>query len=206
MPVTTMVGRSQSPRNAPRGPAAKRRGGARADRDGDMAMDITVKGRGRIGKSSTPAPASRDLTSRMSRGGAKSGILSTNARGAILRQAASGDVSMKEGRASAPRGGLVELKVTGWEKSKASSDADGGVSSLMKWMEKKASHRLGSRTREVKIKKVCRRQHLTDRRYIRSAIVRSQSQNDDRDSNFWGSACLTAGRRFMPISRILTQV
>ena len=69
---------------------------------------------------------------------------------------------MKEARGSAPRGGLVELKVTGWEKSKASSNADGGVSSLIKWLEKKASNRLGSRARQVKIKKVCCRQHLAD--------------------------------------------
>jgi nuclear RNA export factor len=123
-------------------------------------MDIAVKGRGRIGKS-TPPPNARDSTSRGGRGG-RAGILSANARSAILRQAASSDVPMKETRTTAPRGGLVDIKVTGWEKSKASSDADGGISSLIKWMEKKASHRLGSRTREVKIKKVCCRQHSDD--------------------------------------------
>ena len=160
-----MAARTQSPRNAPRGPAANRRGGlsgARPDRDGDLKMDIAIKGRGRIGKSTPPPSASRDLTSRVSRGGAKASILSGNARGAILRQAASGDVSMRESRSTAPRGGLIELKVTGWEKSKASSDADGGVSSLIKWMEKKASTRLGSRARPVKIKKVCCRQRPVD--------------------------------------------
>jgi nuclear RNA export factor len=123
-------------------------------------MDIAVKGRGGIGKS-TPSPNNRDLPSRGGRGG-RAGILSDKARSAILRKAAAGDVSMKEARPTAPRGGLVDLKITGWENSKASSDADGGVSSLIKWMEKKASHRLGSRTRDVKIKKVCYRQHLDD--------------------------------------------
>lgn len=122
-------------------------------------MDVAVKGRGRIGKSAASASSSRDLTSRVSRGDAKGGILSGTARSAILRQAASGDVSMRESR-SAPRGGLVELQITGWEKSKASSDKDGGVSSLIRWMEKKSSHRLGSRTRDVRIKKVCCRQRF----------------------------------------------
>lgn len=62
---------------------------------------------------------------------------------------------MKESRAPVSRG-LQELKVTGWNKSKASGNPDGGVSSLVSWLEKKASNRLGSRVRTVKIKKVCR--------------------------------------------------
>ena len=154
MAPSSISARSQSPLNAPRGPAARRKAGARADRDGDLKMDVGVKGRGRIGKP-LPAAGSSDLTSRISRSQGRAGILSGTARGAILRQAASGGVSAREERSSVSRGGLVELKVTGWEKSKASSDADGGVSSLIKWLEKKASHRLGSRTRDVKVKKVC---------------------------------------------------
>lgn len=130
-------------------------------------MDIAVKGRGRIGKATPPPGPSRDLSTRISRGGARGGLLSDKSRSAIARHVASNDVAMKGAPPSAPRGGLVELKITGWEKSKASADADGGVSSLIKWMEKKASHRLGSRTREVKIKKVCRRhQHPADRRTL----------------------------------------
>lgn len=144
-----------------------RRGGARATREADVTMNFAVKDRGRVGKSTTPTPASRDLISRISRDGtAKGTVLSGTARSAILRQAASSDVSMKEARLNAPRSGLVELKVTGWEKSKASSNADGGTSSLVKWLEKKASNRLGSRARQVKVKKVCRRQHLADRRAL----------------------------------------
>ena len=163
IPEGAMATRTQSPRNAPRGPAANRRGRGgirKGDRDGDLTMDISVKGRGRIGKA-TPPPNSRDITSRGGRGG-RAGILSEQARSAILRKAAAGDVSMKEPRPTAPKGGLVDLNITGWENSKASSDADGGVSSLIKWMEKKASHRLGSRTREVRIKKVCFSRHLQD--------------------------------------------
>ena len=165
-----MTARSESPRNAPRGPASQRRRGGRTDKDGDLTMGAGAKDRGRIGKSAPPASASGsrgDRASRPARGGRapRGSLLSGTARSAILRKAASGDVSMKEGRASGPRGGLVELKVTGWDKSKiATTAADSGVSSLIKWMEKKASNRLGSRTREVKIKKVCRRQRSADRR------------------------------------------
>ena len=163
-----MVASSQSPRNAPRGPAAQRRRGARADRDGDLNMGVAIKGRGRVGKAppTGPAGSSRgDPTSRASRGGARRGLLSGTARGAILRQAASGDVSMKEGRVGTSRGGLVQLEVTGWEKNKNTSAADGGVSNLISWMERKASNRLGSR-RSVKVKKVCCRQHLAIRRTL----------------------------------------
>jgi len=157
-----MVARHNAPRAAPRGPAAARRAGARADRDGDVSMGVSTKGRGAISKSTAPPTGPRrDLTAR----GGKSGILGATAQREILRKAGAGDVSMKEARTSAARGGLVELKVTGWTKSKASGDQDGGVSSLIKWLEKKASTKLGSRGRTVKIRKVCRRQYA-DRRTL----------------------------------------
>lgn len=137
----------------------------RADKDGDLTMDIAVKGRGRIGKAPPTGP-SRDLSSRVGRSDARSSVLSKTAQSAILRRAAAGDIAMKEHKSAAPRGGLVELKITGWEKSKASATAaDGGVSSLIKWLERKATHRLGSRARDVKVKKVCCRQRLADRNH-----------------------------------------
>lgn len=119
-------------------------------------MGVSIKGRGAVSKTATPPTGPRkDGASRPARGG----IISATAQRAILRQAGASDISMKEARVSGARGGLVELKVTGWEKSKASGDADRGVSSLIKWLEKKASTKLGSRVRSVKIKKVCCRQH-----------------------------------------------
>lgn len=155
MPSTNMAGRNSSSRPPPRGPASMRRGGTRTDRDGDLSMGIAVKGRGGISKSSAPARPNKDLTAKSS----KPGILSASAQRQILRQAGTRDVSMKEVRASPARGGQVELRITGWTKSKASSGADGGVSSLIKWLEKKASTKLGSRGRSVKVQKVCRSQH-----------------------------------------------
>jgi nuclear RNA export factor len=152
-----MVARAaRAAKNAPRGPAATRRDRTKADRDGDLAMDGPVKGRGgRVGKSSGPAKnARKDLTA----GKGKGGILSAANQRAILKHAGTGDVAMK-GSKSVPSRGLTELKVSNWNKSKASTNPDGGVSSLITWLEKKASNRLSSRVRTVKIKKVCRRHH-----------------------------------------------
>lgn len=122
-------------------------------------MGASVKGRAGVGKAPPLTGPRKDANGLVTR----SGILGANAQREILRQASgTRDVSMKEGRLSAARGGLVELKVTGWQKSKASDSADGGLSALIKWLEKKASSKLGSKARNVKIKKVCLRQH-TDR-------------------------------------------
>jgi hypothetical protein len=136
-----MVARpARGSKNAPRGPAATRRDRTKADRDGDLAMDGPVRGRGgRVGKSSGSGSARKDLTG----GKGKGGILSTANQRAILKHAGAGDVAMK-GSKSVPSRGLAELKV---------------VSSLITWLEKKASNRLSSRVRTVKIKKVCRRHH-----------------------------------------------
>lgn len=149
-----MVARgNRASKNSARGPAATRRDRTKADRDGDLSMDGPVKGRGgRVGKSSGGPNARKDLTA----GKAKGGILSAANQRAILKHAGAGDVAMK---GPAPSRGLTELKVTGWNKSKASTNPDGGVSSLITWLEKKASNRLSSRVRTVKIKKVCRRHH-----------------------------------------------
>lgn len=151
-PLLNMVARHNAPRAAPRGPAA-RRAAARADKDGDVSMGVSIKGRGGISKSTAPTGPKRDLTARAG----KAGILSSTAQREILRKAGAGDVSMKEPKATGARGGLVELKVTGWQKSKASGNSDGGISSLTQWLEKKASTKLGSKSRAVKIRKVrCR--------------------------------------------------
>ena len=53
-------------------------------------------------------------------------------------------------------GSLVELKVTNWEKNKAASTSnDGGLESLIQWLEKKGTAKLKNRSRQLKIKKVC---------------------------------------------------
>ena len=151
------MARTQNPRGAGRGSSNPRRGGVRPDRDGDLKMDTASRRRGgRIAKPTPPGERNKDLTSRIApKGGAKTSILSGTARSAILRQVAAGDIAMKGVQSRIPRRSLEELRITGWVHSKASADTDGGINSLIKWLEKKASHRLGSRAREVKIKKVC---------------------------------------------------
>ena len=167
-----MVARgNRASKNASRGPAATRRDRTKADRDGDLAMDGPIKGRGgRVGKSSGSANPRKDLTA----GKGKGGILSAANQRAILKHAGAGDVAMK-GPKNAPSRGLAELKVTGWNKSKASTNPDGGVSSLITWLEKKASNRLSSRVRTVKIKKVCRRHHSHCYSGFRSTPLQSVS-------------------------------
>lgn len=131
-----------------------RRGGARADarksdRDGDVSMGsaavTTLKNRDRVGKSKPAPRGGRRINGR-------GDLMSSGAQRAIIRRAAEGDIPMKDTRNV--RGGLVELHITGWEKSKAAENKDGGVSSLIKWLEKKGSMRLGSRGKEIRIKKV----------------------------------------------------
>ena len=140
-------------KKASQGAAGARRERTKADRDGDLSMDGPVKGRGgRVGKSSGSGNSRKDLTA----GKSKGGILSAASQRAILQHAGAGDVAMKGSRPSAPSRGLTELKITNWTKNKASSSDDGGVSSLKSWLEKKASNRLSSRARTVKIKKVRR--------------------------------------------------
>ena len=126
-------------------------------------MGVSVKGQGRVGKGAAPPSGPRkDLMSRTARGG----ILSATAQRAILRQAGTSDPSMKNARVAGARNGPVDLKVTGWQKSKVSDAADGGVSSLIRWLEKKASTRLGSKARSVKIRKVRRRQTANHRGFF----------------------------------------
>lgn len=169
-PRAIMAVGTNPPRSAPRGPAASRRRAAgRTDRDGDLKMDVTGKGRaarGGISKSTPPPAKGGDLLSRSSgRSGTKASLASGSARSAILRRAAaSGDISMNDTRSPAGSrvGSLAELKITGWKNSKAADSADGGVSALVSWIEKKASNRLGSRARAVKVKKVCYHQHSAD--------------------------------------------
>ena len=88
-----MVARgNRASKNASRGPAATRRDRTKADRDGDLAMDGPIKGRGgRVGKSSGSANPRKDLTA----GKGKGGILSAANQRAILKHAGAGDVAMK---------------------------------------------------------------------------------------------------------------
>lgn len=148
-----MVSRN-APRHAPKGPSAAR-DRLRRDKDGDLVMGVATKGKGGIGKT---AGKGKDLTARI---GGKKSSLAPSAQKEIMKHIGAGEVTMRESRTAAPRG-LAELKVGNWRKSKASTNADGGLSSLISWLEKKASNKLGSRVRNVKVKKVCCYQRIAN--------------------------------------------
>lgn len=157
----------------------ERKSGSRPDKMGDITMGSTPsstrpRGAGGIGKSSTkPSVPAK-----------KKDLLNPSNRRAILQHAAGSDVAMK-GAERQPQG-LVQLKVTGWTGSKASSSSgDRGASALITWLERKASNRIGVKGKSVKIKKVCCRKHADYRCDNRSALVSSQIQNDDQRLPHW---------------------
>jgi len=126
-------------RNARGGAIAKRKG--RTDRDGDLVMDPTARARpgggiNKGGKAGAPKPR-----------GAKPG-----ARGAgFEKQLASHVGGSSTAVRTRPSRGLEELRITGHKSSKAASNTDGGLSSLIVWVEKRASLKA---KRAVKVKKV----------------------------------------------------
>jgi nuclear RNA export factor len=126
-------------RNARGGAIAKRKG--RTDRDGDLVMDPTARARpgggiNKGGKAGGPKPR-----------GAKAG-----ARGAgFEKQLASHVGGSSAPVRTRPSRGLEELRITGHKNSKAASNTDGGMSSLIVWVEKRASLKA---KRAVKVKKV----------------------------------------------------
>lgn len=126
-----------APANASERPSRRALGKRRApDRDGDVKMGVENS---RTGIAKTKRPPK----------GPKGALGSTDMQRKIHRAAASGDVRMKGEASSRPSGGLEEFKVTGWEKSSASHDKDGGVESLKKWLQSKISRKLGSASRRV---------------------------------------------------------
>ena len=81
-------------------------------------------------------------------------------------------------------GGLDQILIRGLRQSKAASNADGGLESLLSWLERKAT---GPNGESVRVKKVCLTLYIAGSPYRRSFayLVRSRfmpsSQNDDRD-------------------------
>lgn len=136
--------------NAPDRGGIRKRGAVRVDRDGDLDMD-GGSGRSRGGKrargdSGRGTPAGGQAPGRERALDAIQKALSSNVNSqANIRQ---------------PRergGGLEQLIVRGWKQSKAASNPDGGVDSLIAFLERKATPpdpKAAANTR-VKITKVC---------------------------------------------------
>jgi len=151
-------GASPSVRGGGRGGIQKRRGGApaRIDKDGDLVMDAGAAGdkrragRGRIegGAPSKPLGSGR-TNSGPSRGG-NQGLL--RAQQAIMRGMESKQANISESRITS---GGTTLRIEGLSSSKAASNPDGGLESLLGFLERKASGLDAKSNRPVKIKKVC---------------------------------------------------
>jgi hypothetical protein len=141
-PTAAMVSQKKptgATRNARGGAIAKRK--VRTDRDGDLAMDPIARARpgGGVNKGGKGgAPKMR---------GAKPA-----ARGSgFEKQLASHVGGASTSTRTRPSRGLEELRVTGHKNSKAASNSDGGLNSLIVWVEKRASLKA---KRPVKVKKV----------------------------------------------------
>lgn len=152
-PIAPRGPRNSSPSVRSRGGIQKRNkagGPVRVDRDGDLVMDAIAAGdKRRSGKGRLEGPASSRGAGRGRGGpsrGANFGAVKTQqaiARGLETRQA-----NILESRITT---GSTTLQIDGLSSSKAASNPDGGVESLLAFLERKAS----GPNRNVKIKKVC---------------------------------------------------
>ncbi|EON61995.1 hypothetical protein W97_01213 [Coniosporium apollinis CBS 100218] len=133
-----------------RGAIAKRRSAARTDRDGDLVMDSAAKargggitkGRGRGGRDGTPTGPGR----------AKN-LNSEVFKREILRHVATGDAVPRGPRATTgPIKHMRDLKVTGYKNSKAAANDDGGIQSLLTFLEKRGTINLDKRNNARGIK------------------------------------------------------
>ena len=144
---------SPSVRGGGRGGIQKRNkagGPVRVDRDGDLVMDATAAGdKRRSGKGRLEGPASSRGAGRGHGGPSRGGNLGTvKTQQAIIRGLETKQANVLESRITT---GVTTLQIDGLSSSKAASNRDGGVESLLAFLERKAS----GPNRNVKIKKVC---------------------------------------------------
>ncbi|KAF2459987.1 hypothetical protein BDY21DRAFT_337075 [Lineolata rhizophorae] len=113
-----------------RGTAKRRTGAVRTDRDGDLVMDGAPRG---ITKSRARGGAGRDN----GKAGAKHHP-SASLKKEILRHIGP---TNSTSRAPGPETNKSSkhFKITGWKKSKAATNADGGVAALIAFLEKRAT-------------------------------------------------------------------
>jgi len=154
-PIAPRGPRNASPsvRGGGRGGIQKRNkagGPVRVDRDGDLVMDATAAGdKRRSGKGRLEGPTSSRGGGRGNGGPSRGGNLGTvKAQQAIIRGLETKQANVLESHITT---GITTLQIDGLGSSKAASNRDGGVESLLAFLERKAS----GPNRNVKIKKVC---------------------------------------------------
>ncbi|PGH18631.1 hypothetical protein AJ79_00410 [Helicocarpus griseus UAMH5409] len=127
-----------------RGGIRKRGAPTRTDRDGDLDMDASGSGRGRGGKGrargdsgrrSAPAGLSQARDTRRQPDKDKT----LDALQKAIFSSSSSQANIRQGR-SRPheRQGLAQVSIRGWKQSKAASNPDGGIESLIAFLEKRA--------------------------------------------------------------------
>lgn len=117
-------------------------------------MDNGAGGRGKSGKGRLESPSSRSQSTGRGKGAsARGGNLTTQkAQQAILRGLGAKQANVLDSRIT--QGGTT-LQVDGLKDSKAASNSDGGLESLLGFLERKAAGLDSRSNRAVKIKKVC---------------------------------------------------
>jgi nuclear RNA export factor len=112
----------------------------------DAAGDKRKPGRGRPESSAASRPSGRGSPAR---GGS---LATTKGQQAILRGLGGTQANVLESRITT---GGTTIRIDGLSSSKAASNDDGGLSSLLAFLERKASGLDAKSNRVVKIKKVC---------------------------------------------------
>lgn len=132
-------------RGARGGGITKRRGNVGTDRDGDVSMDAPAGGSGSGSGNGRPNPAGRGTR------GAGRGSRGTTRTSSRIAQNVKNYVGDRGqvGQLSKAQFNRATLKVYGLKDSKASTNADGGVRSLVDFIERKAS-----RDKKITISKV----------------------------------------------------
>lgn len=147
--------RNTSPSVRGGGIQKRRAGPARVDKDGDLVMDPTAageerkSGKGQLGGQKPRGRGSGRGGGGSSKGG-NAGIL--KAQQAIIRGLGAKQANVLESHIST--GGTM-VRIDGLNSSKAASNPDGGVESLLAFLERKASGLDAKSNRAIKIKKVC---------------------------------------------------
>lgn len=162
-------------RGGSRGGIAKRgrSSAVKIDRDGDLDMDTAAAGT----RSGSGASKPLDRTARRGARASAPSKATSRLQQNITRHLG-GDISQTP-RATRVSGNNTTLKVLGLKASRAASNADGGVRSLLEFLEKKATHvkttgsERGRRVRPVAIKKVCQ----GIRSWVREGTQRQQRSN-----------------------------
>ncbi|KAH8815064.1 hypothetical protein F5884DRAFT_770939 [Xylogone sp. PMI_703] len=152
--TATNRSRNASPilRGVGRGGIQKRRGGSvRVDRDGDLVMDAAAASNRNkttlTRHDGRPSPARGGSMTGQGRGG----LGSQRSQQAILRGLNTRQANVLETHISRPTS--TTIRVDGLRSSKAASNADGGLESLLAFLERKASGLDAKSNRTVKIKK-----------------------------------------------------